>query len=76
MLKINNLIDRIDFRQLRNFNDINEKWMFIKIEIIKVIDKVAPIRKIVIKNNNQFPWYDDDLIRLKNEKNLVDRNYF
>lgn len=75
MLKINNLIDQIDFRQLRNFNDINEKWMFIKIEIIKVIDKVAPIRKIVIKNNNQFPWYDDDLIRLKNEKNLAYKRY-
>ena len=58
-------LDKICFKDIRNFEDINEKWRFVKEEITKVIDEIAPVRKITLKNPNQFPWYDDDLIRLK-----------
>ncbi|CAF0830513.1 unnamed protein product [Brachionus calyciflorus] len=76
MLKINSLIDDIDLKQMRNFKDINAKWMFLKSEITKIIDKVAPNRKISVKNNNQFPWYDDDLIRLKHQKNAAYKRFY
>ncbi|CAF1138942.1 unnamed protein product [Brachionus calyciflorus] len=75
MLRINSLIDKIDLKQIRNFDDINAKWMFLKSEITKIIDKVAPNRKISKKNNNQFPCYDDDLIRLKHQKNAAYKSF-
>ncbi|CAF0989180.1 unnamed protein product [Brachionus calyciflorus] len=75
ILKINLGIDEICFKAIRNFDDINEKWKFVKEEITKVIDEIAPVRKITLKNPNQFPWYDDDLIRLKHQKDLAYKQY-
>ncbi|RNA02458.1 RNA-directed DNA polymerase from mobile element jockey-like [Brachionus plicatilis] len=68
MFRINSMIDEIDFKQLRNLNDIDSKWMFLKNEITNILDKVAPLRKITLKNSNQFPWYDEELLKLKHLK--------
>lgn len=75
MQKINFLIDTINLQQMHTFDNINEKWNYVKNEITKIIDEVAPIRKIILKNPNQFPWYDDDLIRLKHQKDLSYKEY-
>ncbi|CAF0952944.1 unnamed protein product, partial [Brachionus calyciflorus] len=39
------------------------------------IDEIAPIRKITLKNPNQFPWYDDDLLTLKHQKDSAYKKY-
>ncbi|CAF1118079.1 unnamed protein product [Brachionus calyciflorus] len=75
ILKINSCIDKIDFKKIRIFDDINDKWKFVKEELTKVIDEIAPIRKITLKNPNQFPWYDDDLLRLKHQKDSAYKKY-
>ena len=73
--KINTLIDEIDLKKIRIIENINDKWLFVKNEITKIIDNVAPTRKISIKNFNQFPWYDDDLLRLKHQKNSAYKRF-
>ncbi|CAF0891632.1 unnamed protein product [Brachionus calyciflorus] len=55
ILKINLLIEEIDFQQIRNYDDINEKWIYVKNKITEIIDYVLPLRKITVKNMNQFP---------------------
>ncbi|CAF1057954.1 unnamed protein product [Brachionus calyciflorus] len=75
ILKINSLIEEIDFQQIRNYDDINEKWLYVKNKITEIIDYVAPLRKITVKNMNQFPWYDDYLIFLKHQKNAAYKRY-
>ncbi|CAF0801056.1 unnamed protein product [Brachionus calyciflorus] len=75
LLKINSAIEKIDFKQIRIFDVINYKWKFVKEEITKVMDEIAPIRKITLKNPNQFAWYDDDLMRLKHQKDSSYKQY-
>lgn len=47
---------------------------FVK-EITKVIDEKEPVRKITLKNPNRFPWYNDDLKKLKHQKHLACKQY-
>ncbi|CAF0861672.1 unnamed protein product, partial [Brachionus calyciflorus] len=75
MEKINNLIDVIDLKQLKNNSNIESKWTFFKNEILKIINDVAPLRKITVKNGHQFPWYDDDLLKLRHLKDSAYKRY-
>ncbi|CAF0822322.1 unnamed protein product [Brachionus calyciflorus] len=54
ILKINSLIERIDFKPIRNFDNINEKWFYVKNEITKIMDYIAPLRKITLKMSTNF----------------------
>ncbi|CAF1017571.1 unnamed protein product [Brachionus calyciflorus] len=67
--EITESIDEIDFKSIKNFSNIEEKWRFLKTEILKIIDQIAPKRKISFKSRNNFPWFDDELLRLKHLKN-------
>ncbi|CAF0840875.1 unnamed protein product [Brachionus calyciflorus] len=62
-------IDAIDFKLIRNYQSVEEKWNFLKSEILKIIDNIAPKRRINVKSSNYFPWYDDELVKLKHLKN-------
>ncbi|CAF0837588.1 unnamed protein product [Brachionus calyciflorus] len=75
MLKINKQIDEIDYKLIREYKDVDSKWMFVKNEVTKILDIVSPNRKINLKNFNQFPWYDDDLLRLKHQKNSAYKRF-
>ncbi|CAF0827770.1 unnamed protein product [Brachionus calyciflorus] len=63
--KISTEIDSIDWKPLRNLKSIEDKWLFLKDSLIKIIDSIAPLKEISIKMHNQFPWYDEELIILK-----------
>ena len=63
-------IDEIDWSGFKNFSSIDEKWMFVKEKLIKIIENTATVRKISINMSSQFPWYDDDLICLKHSRDI------
>ena len=55
---------------LVNFNDLEIKclsssWIDFKNKILSVIDKISPIKEIIIRNSDHFPWFDDDLLYIK-----------
>ncbi|CAF1053108.1 unnamed protein product, partial [Brachionus calyciflorus] len=68
-------IKDIDFNQVLMNNQINDQWNTFKDLILKVLDDHAPERLIKIKHKNYFPWGDDELIRLKNYRDQLHKNY-
>ena len=65
MIKIFEVIEETDFKLLKEIDNIEEKWSFFKNVILKIVDDIAQIREISLKNINQFPWYDKELLKLK-----------
>jgi len=60
---------------LRNYSSsqtFNEKWPILENDLLTLLNKIAPEKKIVIKSQDSFPWIDDDL---KYIQYLRDLNY-
>ncbi|RNA39313.1 hypothetical protein BpHYR1_031007 [Brachionus plicatilis] len=55
-------------------DDIDESWEFFKSSIVTVLAKLAPLRKIYLREFEQ-PWYDDELLLVTNNRNIAYRNY-
>ncbi|CAF1009815.1 unnamed protein product [Brachionus calyciflorus] len=68
MAKVIETIDNTEFKLLKESDTINDKWLNFKNIILKIVDQVAPLREISLKNINQFPWYDEELLRLRHMK--------
>ena len=43
--------------------DIDTKWTILKEKIIKIVDKIEPLKLIQSRKRNQFPWEDSELSR-------------
>ena len=46
------------------------KWILIKNILLTIIDSIAPIKKILLKNKRIFPWIDNELNHFKFLRNL------
>ncbi|CAF1091926.1 unnamed protein product, partial [Brachionus calyciflorus] len=69
--KVASQIDLINWKELNSFNTLEEKWCFFRDEVLAVLDDIAPMKKIQVNMENQFPWYDDELIITKNSRDLA-----
>jgi hypothetical protein len=54
--KINFIIDNYDFSDIRTISGSNNKWIWIKNILLTIIDTIAPIKKMLLKNKRIFPW--------------------
>ena len=52
--------------------NVNEKWSILENDLLALLNKIAPEKKIVIQSQDSFPWIDDDL---KYFQYLRDLNY-
>jgi len=68
--KINFLIDKHDFSDIKTIIGSNNKWIWIKDILLSIIDSIAPVKKILLKNNRIFPWIDNELNHFKFLRNL------
>ena len=68
--KINFIIDNYDFSDIRTISGSNNKWIWIKNILLTIIDSIAPIKKILLKNKRIFPWIDNELNHFKFLRNL------
>jgi len=41
--------------------DTNLRWNSLRAAILKIIDEISPEKKIQIKNDNNYPWFDGEL---------------
>ncbi len=48
----------------------NNKWIWLKNILLAIIDSIAPIKKILLKNKRIFPWIDNELNHFKFLRNL------
>ena len=57
---ISSLLVKAPFHCISNFDDVNDKFYFLKKLALDVIDSVAPIKSKRIKTYS-LPWFDNDL---------------
>ena len=63
-------LSRLNFPNYRNFNDINEAYNDFIQKIMNVIDKVAPLKEIRVKQNSQECFDGEIADEIKNRDNL------
>ena len=52
--------------------DIDQRWLSIKVAILDVLDSVAPLKQVSIKDNSSSnSWYDNELVHLARKRNAV-----
>lgn len=62
--KITDLINKSNI-SIDNNVSTNENWLHFKNKILNIIDEVAPVKKIMLRCNDNFPWVDDELLYIK-----------
>ena len=73
---ISNVLRETDFSFIFSLPDAISKWVAFKDTLDKVINLVAPKKKIKIKDKeNIFPWNDLELSILKNQRNRFYAHY-
>ena len=50
--------------------DVNEAWERFKIIFIKILDSVAPVKEVRIKNRTE-PWIDENILQLIKERDKL-----
>jgi hypothetical protein len=62
-------INEIDFSYIFSLDNVDDKWTSVTSEIIGIIDFIAPLKKIKLKDKvDQTPWVDLNLSMLKNKR--------
>ena len=60
----------INFPNYQNYDDVNEAYTDFVNKIIVEIDKIAPLKKIRIKNSSQ-EWFDEEIIEHINKRDKL-----
>ena len=66
---IKNLVGSYPFKSLEVLTDVNQRWLSFKVGILEILDKVAPLKSVVVKNNFSNVWYDHELVQLSRKRN-------
>lgn len=67
---IKNELSSMNFDVVNSYFDVNEKWHVIKLILMDVINKYAPVKKFRLRKRNSYPWVDKELsyLMLKRDK--------
>jgi hypothetical protein len=59
--KISYEYNQINFDIFHSCSSVNDKWDILEEDLLNILNKIAPEKKIMIKSLDSFPWIDDDL---------------
>lgn len=68
IIKINGLLENNDFELPETDNDVESIWLKVKKFILNILDSIAPVKRVKIHHDNNFPWFDSELIKIKNQR--------
>lgn len=68
LLLISNKLSGLNYSEMDKLNSCNDKWLFLKNIITSELDKVAPLKKKIMKQENKFPWFDLELSKAKSSR--------
>ena len=68
-------IEHIDFKSIYEYQNVNEKWIYLRDTINEIINKLAPIKTIKISANNPCPWFTSELYNLKYDRDTAYKNF-
>lgn len=60
----------MDYSKIDDLKTANEKWEYIRNIILFKLDKIAPLKKVTMKSQNKFPWFDLELYRVKKTRDI------
>ena len=67
-LEIKNIFQNYDLSRIIN---VNIRWNLLKDEIMKSLEKIAPIKQINVRITKSLPWYDKQLVNLAHKRNRL-----
>ena len=76
ILLINNQIHNTDFSKFDSIKNVDFRWLEIKSELISLVDNIAPLRDIQLRDRDQSPWFDDTLLECKYQRDSAYKNFF
>ena len=66
---IKTIIDLTDFSGINTIYSVDDRWNLIKNRILDVVNTIAPVKKVKLKNQDEnSPWIDDELKDLYKQK--------
>ena len=68
LLILSNKLSALNYSSLDKLNSCNDKWLFLKNIITSELDKVSPLKKKIMKQENKFPWFDLELSKAKSSR--------
>ena len=75
--KVDEIVAKImqsDFKCMDQL-DTNSRWNSLRATILNIIDEISPEKKIQLKNENNFPWFDGELHDAKIMRDREHRKY-
>ncbi|CAF0722117.1 unnamed protein product [Brachionus calyciflorus] len=75
---INLIVDeiaKINFFCIAQIESVDQSWLAFKTKIQTIIDRYSPIQKITLKDNDLFPWFDDELLYIKHCRDTAYKSY-
>jgi hypothetical protein len=61
LIKISREYNELNFERFHSYSSVNDKWNILEEDLLNILNKIAPEKKITIKSLDSFPWIDDDL---------------
>ena len=71
--QLNNEISRVDWHHLIGNSEVETGWKIFKNKFLSLCDKHIP--KITVKESFQPPWFDSEVFRLNNKKELFRKQF-
>ncbi len=50
---------------------MDDKWNYLKNHLLGILDKIAPLRKITIQDDNKFPWFNLELYKARHLRDVL-----
>ena len=74
--EITKKITELDLNEISiNSSNADEKWDFMRIKVLDIINEIAPEKKILLKSRNEIPWNDIELIEAKARRDKAHKIY-
>ena len=55
--------------------NLEQKWLALKTKLHGIIDNIAPIKKIQINKNMDYPWVDFELIKARKQRDCSHKRF-
>ena len=73
--EINKLVQESDLKSIFSLDNVEQKWTLIKNELTKILNQIAPIKSVRLRNSNLFPWFDDELLLTRHYRDCAYKKF-
>jgi hypothetical protein len=67
-------LEQIDWSPILNINDVDIAWLMFKNALLNVIDEIAPVKHVRIKQNSQ-PWINNEILENIKKRDKIFKSF-